>query len=132
MVPHILPNKDSIMKAYKTITTAVLVAFLAGPALAQSNQNMQDTDGMQTMRMAQATQPIIGKGTVKKVDAGKKTVSLNHEAIPAIGWPAMTMDFQVAPGVDLSKVQSGQPVSFGLEKGSDGNYTVTSIASAGK
>ncbi|MGF7213405.1 Cu/Ag efflux protein CusF, partial [Skermanella aerolata] len=55
-----------------------------------------------------------------------------HEAIPAISWPAMTMDFQVAPNLDLSKVQLGQPVDFRLEKGNGGNYTVTSISPAAK
>ncbi|UEM21309.1 copper-binding protein [Skermanella mucosa] len=115
------------MNAYKTVIAVTVATLLTGPALAQSNQDMQG------MNMgAQATQPITGKGVVKKVDPAKKTINLNHEAIPAISWPAMTMDFQVAPNVDLSKVQPGQPVDFRLEKGNGGNYTVTSVTPAAK
>ncbi|MFC5314793.1 MULTISPECIES: copper-binding protein [Azospirillum] len=115
------------MKVYKTAIVAAVATFLAGPALAQSNQ------GMPGMNMgSQASQPITGKGVVKKVDPVKKTINLNHEPIPAIKWPAMTMDFQVAPNVDLSKVQPGQAVAFGLEKGNGDNYTVTSISPAAK
>jgi len=83
-------------------------------------------------RSTQASQLITGKGVVKKVDPAKKTANLNHEPIPAIGWPAMSMDFAVAPAVDLSKVQPGRQVDFGLEKGSGSNYTVTSITPAAK
>jgi Cu/Ag efflux protein CusF len=66
-------------------------------------------------------------GIVKKVDAAKRNVNLSHEPIPAIGWPAMTMDFKVAPDVDLNAVKPGQPVEFSLAKGSGSDYTVTSI-----
>ena len=115
------------MNAYKTVIAATVAMLLTGPALAQSNQSMQ---GMN--KGSQGSQPIIGKGVVKKVDPAKRTVNLNHEAIPAINWPAMTMDFQVVPNLDLSKVQLGQPVDFRLEKGNGGNYTVTSISPAAK
>lgn len=118
------------MTVSKTAVLAVAGALLAGPALAQSNQGMQGMPGM-TMG-SQASQPITGKGVVKKVDPAKKTVNLNHEPIPAIGWPAMTMDFAVALTVDLSKIQPGQQVEFGLEKGNGSNYTVTSITPAAK
>ncbi|HEY0834235.1 MAG TPA: copper-binding protein [Azospirillum sp.] len=118
------------MTVSKTAVLAAAAALLGGPALAQSNQGMP---GMPGMNMgAQANQPITGKGVVKKVDPAKMTVNLNHEPIPAIKWPAMTMDFQVAPNVDLSKVQPGQQVEFGLEKGNGSNYTVTSITPAAK
>ncbi len=118
------------MTMTKTALLAVAAALLAGPAVAQSSQVMP---GMPGMNMgAQSNQPITGKGVVRKVDLAKKTVNLNHEPIPAIKWPAMTMDFQVAPNVDLSKVQPGQQVDFGLEKGNGGNYTVTSITPAAR
>jgi Cu(I)/Ag(I) efflux system protein CusF len=118
------------MSVSKTAALTMAGALLAVPVLAQSGQGMQGMPGM-TMG-SQASQPITGKGVVTKVDPAKKTVNLNHEPIPAIGWPAMSMGFQVTPTVDLSKVQPGQAVDFGLEKGSGGNYTVTSITPAAK
>jgi Cu(I)/Ag(I) efflux system protein CusF len=122
--------RKNTMTVCRTAALAIAGTLLAGPALAQSGQGMQGIPGM-TMG-AQASQPISGKGVVTKVDPAKKTVNLNHEPIPAIGWPAMSMGFQVAPNVDLSKVQPGQAVDFGLEKGSGSNYTVTSITPAAK
>jgi Cu(I)/Ag(I) efflux system periplasmic protein CusF len=54
-------------------------------------------------------------------------VNLSHGPIPAINWPAMTMDFSVAPEVDLSSVKAGQSVAFTLAEAGGGKYTVTSI-----
>jgi len=42
-----------------------------------------------------------GTGTVNAVDAAAHKVNVSHAPIPAIGFPAMTMDFAVAPSVDL-------------------------------
>ena len=35
-------------------------------------------------------------GSVDSVDVSSDTVSMNHEPIPALQWPAMTMDFGLA------------------------------------
>jgi Cu/Ag efflux protein CusF len=72
-----------------------------------------------------------GTGTVNTVDAGRRTVTLTHGPIPAIGWPAMTMDFAVAPGADLSAVQPGAQVMFTLSKGADGVYQIDHVMPAG-
>jgi Cu/Ag efflux protein CusF len=69
----------------------------------------------------------VGTGTVKKVDPAKHMVNLSHGPIPAINWPAMTMDFPVAPEVDLGSVKAGQAVEFTLAEAGGGKYTVTSI-----
>ena len=71
-------------------------------------------------------------GTVNSADAAWHTVNIAHEPIPSIGWPAMTMDFPVAPGVDLSAVKPGARVTFSLEKGKNGKYEVRSIQPAAK
>jgi len=58
--------------------------------------------------------------------AGKK-VTFDHAPMPEIDWPAMKMEFPVAPSVDLSKVKTGDKVRFTLT-GSGKNYTVQSIS----
>lgn len=121
------------MKAHKTVIAAAVATLLAGPALAQmdmSGQGKPQAGGMDhgAMSMAKpASKDATGTGTVKKIDAAKRTVNLSHGPIPAINWPAMTMDFQVAPGVDLSGVKAGQSVVFTLAEAGGGTYTVTSI-----
>jgi Cu(I)/Ag(I) efflux system periplasmic protein CusF len=53
-----------------------------------------------------------GSGVVKSVDLKAHTVTLDHEPIPAIGWPAMTMTFPVASPDLLNGIAAGQTVTF--------------------
>ena len=48
-----------------------------------------------------------------------------------IGFPAMTMDFEVAPSVDLQSVKPGTRVNFTIEHGHGGMYVIQSITPAG-
>lgn len=70
-------------------------------------------------------------GTVNSVDAAQHKINLSHNPIPALGWPAMTMDFPVAPSVDLSRIKPGSRVDFSLEKDKGGMYQVQSVQPAG-
>jgi Cu(I)/Ag(I) efflux system membrane fusion protein len=68
-------------------------------------------------------------GLVEAVtDDGKLT--MNHDAIPDIGWPAMQMDMPVA-GVDLATVPLGEPIEFDLAKGEDGNFVIVAVRALG-
>ena len=70
-------------------------------------------------------------GTVNAVDPAMHTVNLSHQPIPALGWPAMTMDFAVAPAVDLKEIRPGAAVTVTLGKGKNGIYEIRSIEPAG-
>ena len=72
-----------------------------------------------------------GTGTVTAVNAAQHRIGMQHEPIPAIGWPAMSMEFAVAPSVNLQAIQPGSRVNFSIEKGSDGMYVIQSIQPAG-
>ena len=72
-----------------------------------------------------------GTGAVNSVDAAARKINLNHGPIPAIGWPAMTMDFTVAPAVDLRAVKPGTQINFTIEKGAGGLYEIQAIIPAG-
>jgi Cu/Ag efflux protein CusF len=54
-----------------------------------------------------------GSGTVTALDAEAGTVTLEHAAMPEIGWPAMTMTFAAAPAL-LAGVKPGDAVAFDL------------------
>ena len=68
-----------------------------------------------------------GTGTVTAVNTADRKVFLDHGPMPDINWPAMKMEFSVAPSVDLSKVKTGDRVRFTLS-GSGNSYTVQSIS----
>jgi Cu(I)/Ag(I) efflux system periplasmic protein CusF len=72
-----------------------------------------------------------GTGTVNSIDATQHKVNLSHSPIPEIGWPAMTMDFPVAPSVDLKTIKAGTRVNFTIERGEGGMYEIRAIAPAG-
>lgn len=55
---------------------------------------------------------------------------MSHGPVAALKWPGMTMDFPVAPGVDMSALKPGEKVGFTLSKGADGAYTIDSIKPA--
>ncbi|MBX9934608.1 MAG: copper-binding protein [Methylobacterium sp.] len=102
--------------------------LLIGAAHAQAGKpsGMDNMLGMSGNASGAKSQTASAKGTVAAVDTGQHKVTFDHEPIPAIGWPAMHMEFAAAPSVDLSKVKPGEKVQFTLS-GAKGSYTVQSI-----
>jgi Cu/Ag efflux protein CusF len=99
----------------------------AMPGMSHSSTEQQTAQAPQ----AQAPQAAVqGNGTLNSIDTAARKVNLSHEAIPAIGWPAMTMDFAVAPSVNLATLKSGTHVAFTLNRGNDGMYVIQSITPA--
>lgn len=64
-------------------------------------------------------------GKVVAVDAPHHTVKLAHEAIKALGWPGMTMDFAVDAKVSLDGLHAGDAVVFSLARNPDGTWRIT-------
>jgi Cu/Ag efflux protein CusF len=72
-----------------------------------------------------------GTGTVNSIDPAQHKVNLSHAPIPEIGWPAMTMEFPVAPSVDLKAIKPGIRVNFTIEQQPGGMYEIKVITPAG-
>jgi len=70
-----------------------------------------------------------GTGTVTAVTTDGK-LSLSHDPIPELGWPAMQMDMPVA-GFDAAEVPLDQLVEFDLTKGEDGLFTIVAVRADG-
>ncbi len=68
-----------------------------------------------------------GKGVVNSVDVTGHKVNVSHEPIPSLGWPAMKMDFAVAPSIDLKAVQPGSQVEFTVGKNKAGLPEIQAI-----
>lgn len=111
------------MKIRSTITVA-LAFLLGGTALAA------ETTGMKMEKpsdaAAEKAQTHQGVGVVKSVDAAKGTITLSHDAVPSIKWPAMTMPFKA--GKDLiTQVKPGDRVNFEfVAKGMDASIMAIS------
>ena len=75
--------------------------------------------------VAQSTHPATG--VVKKVDAAKGTVTLAHDPIQSLKWPAMTMDFRVRDTASLAALKPGQKIEFELIEEKKGSYVISRI-----
>ena len=59
---------------------------------------------------------------------GEGTVNVSHDPIPAIGWPAMTMDMPLADDAQMmGDPDVGDSVVMMLSKGEDGMYAVQAL-----
>jgi Cu(I)/Ag(I) efflux system protein CusF len=81
------------------------------------------TDAMSNMAMPADSKKGKATGTVIAVNTAAGTITLEHSAIPAVGWSAMTMGFSAKPGV-LTGIAVGDKVDFDVTvKGSAGEVT---------
>ena len=61
---------------------------------------------------AQAQQSYAAKGEVIALELAAGRVKLKHQAVPALGWPGMTMFFAVADKSQLARLKGGDRVDF--------------------
>jgi len=96
----------------------------------QSSQGMHMGKGMQGMstgkNMPCKNQTAQGVGVVKAIDTAKGTITIQHQAITSIHWPAMTMTFKTDPRSLLKSVRVGEKVHFTLHPAGK-DSTVTAI-----
>ena len=57
-----------------------------------------------------------GQGKVTEVDTKSGKVTLAHEPIAELGWPAMTMGFSVTDPKQLTQLKAGDSVEFDLKQ----------------
>ncbi|HED15242.1 MAG TPA: efflux RND transporter periplasmic adaptor subunit [Gammaproteobacteria bacterium] len=69
---------------------------------------------------------VSGSGVIESMMPAHGMLTLRHEPIDELGWPAMTMDFLTADGVNLSELKPGDSVMFTLNK-QDDKYVITTI-----
>ena len=88
------------------------------PATASSNASaLADANASSSHRVV---------GIVKKVDVAARTVTLDHEAVKSLSWPAMTMTFKIDSAADMRKLKSGAHVKVDMvQRGND--YVVTAV-----
>lgn len=106
-----------------------LVLALALPAAAaMAQQKMDEMKGMDMAKKPAAGMPMAHKamGTVKKVDAKAGVVTLAHEPVKTMNWPAMTMGFKVKDKMLLDRLGDGKKVEFEFIQ-DDKDYVITGV-----
>lgn len=100
----------------KTTSLLVMMGVVLAAAATTQGAEMGEMkmDGMK-MEDASAKAPVNRtKGVVKELDAKKGTVTLSHEPVVTLKWPAMTMAFKISP--EMAKgIEVGQKVDFEFE-----------------
>ena len=97
--------------------TALAVMLAAAQLHAQGMNMPMDKPGasMPMEKPARAASVPFVKAEVTSVDTAKGMVTLNHEDIPNMNMPAMTMAFDVANTKMLKNIKAGDKVRFKLE-----------------
>lgn len=112
----------------KRIAALVSAALLAGHAFAQTStkgMDMKDED-MKSEKKAGKGTVHKAAGVVTKVDPAAGKVTIKHEPIQSMKWPAMTMAFTVRDKALLAKLPKDKKVDFEfVQQGKD--YVVTSV-----
>jgi Cu/Ag efflux protein CusF len=68
-----------------------------------------------------------GMAVIVGIDRPARRLELEHGPIEALGWPAMTMVFDVADGVNLEGLEPGQRIRFTLGRPDGQAYVVEHI-----
>lgn len=106
------------------------VALALSLAACDDNQAAAPAQGDTSARNAAAAEAAdiySAAGDVTKISDAQVTIS--HEPVEGIGWPAMTMSFQAASPEMLQGLSVGDPVDFQFQQAGE-QYRLTSITKA--
>ncbi len=72
-----------------------------------------------------------GVGNIKEMDWAHVMVTIAHDPIASLNWPAMTMDFRAKDPALLRSLKPGQKVDFEIVEESAGEYVIVRIQPLG-
>ncbi len=85
----------------------------------------QETEG--SVAEANQSEVVEGHATIVAINASEHVLKLDHAPIPALGWPQMTMNFDVDPQVDLSGLKEGAHIVFEMNTSGPDKFLIRSI-----
>jgi len=116
-------------EAMKGVDPKQCAQMMKGMDMQQCAEMMKGTgmdQGAHGAHAAQSEGAHEVAAVVKAVDRSKGTVTLAHQPIPSLNWPAMTMDFAVKNKILFDKLTVGKQVQVELtQQGRD--YVVTAV-----
>jgi len=110
----------------KARTGLILAALTLLGGCGEAAPEAPEAAASDAMPMESEVKSGKGTGTVTAVNAAAGTVTLDHEAMPEVGWPAMTMSFKADPAL-LAGIEEGDKVAFDLTL-SGGSGEITALA----
>lgn len=108
--------------------TEILAGLSAGEKIIASGQFLIDSEaslsgvearpvgGAISARAAARSAPSLYETAGKIEQITATSVTLSHEPVPAIGWPAMTMTFQLGTPAIVRGLKTGDRVRFGFDQ----------------
>src|SRR5687768_16716622 len=105
--------------------TASAPSETKGMDMPKMDMKGMDMKGMDSGKRAEG-QVHQATGKVTKVDRAAGTVTVDHEPVPSMKWPSMTMAFKVKDKAMLDKTKEGSKVDFSfVQSGKD--HVITDI-----
>jgi Cu/Ag efflux protein CusF len=101
-------EEQPMSKPLRFICVSILAASALGAAVAAG--------------LSAPTHPAVG--TVQDVDRNGRSVTIAHQPVAALGWPAMTMTFRVPDAALLDRFVPGRQVAFEFAE-RNGSYEVS-------
>lgn len=66
----------------------------------------------------------FGSGWIEEINLPDRRMRVSHGPIDELSWPAMNMDFEVGPQVDLEAFEVGQDIRFQLRQTASGRFMI--------
>jgi Cu/Ag efflux protein CusF len=104
------------------IPGALLLILMAGPVMADPQAT--NHAAMQGMNRTQINKAV---GIANSVDLQQGSINLTHGPVETLGWPGMTMDFNVKDKTILQGIHPGQKVAFEIVKEGPGKFYISHI-----
>jgi Cu(I)/Ag(I) efflux system membrane fusion protein len=94
--------------------------FLIDSEASLAGINARPLNGVSSVSPASSSAPALlhTRGVIEQLTGN--SITLSHEPVPAIGWPAMTMTFKLDPPTLAKGLKVGDHVAFGFVQNPDG------------
>ncbi|HEO1794095.1 TPA: copper-binding protein [Acinetobacter baumannii] len=116
-----------MLKFMKIIAFVTTIAALSACSKNEASEQKKADAPMEQMSKEPSTATTAqAVGVISVIDTKENILTLDHDAIPAINWPAMKMGFKVADPSLLNGLTVGDKVEFELKKEGD-IYLVTAV-----
>lgn len=108
-----------------TVVTSGQFLIDSEASLSASIQRLSDTDTETPIPEDKPAPSTMAKVNSLMVEHGM--VNLTHEPIPEIGWPSMTMDFNLLQGASLDGIKANDAVHITLAQDDEGMWGISKI-----
>ncbi len=122
-------ERVEILKGLNEGDTVVTSAqfLIDSEASLRASFSRMGSDDTEDSSSAPAAEPVMGMGVVNEIFPEERRVNISHEPIEALGWPGMTMDFDLDESASLEGIEPGSKVHFMLIRNDQGDYVIDSI-----